>query len=79
MAGVSTRLGIVADYRPEASPAGRSIGADPCQRKAARTSIEIPATVTSSDAVVEASAVQWGYSGYVGDADGYLWNVASGS
>jgi uncharacterized protein len=36
--------------------------------------------VAAGGAVVkEAAATQWGYFGYFGDPDGYLWKVASGS
>lgn len=36
--------------------------------------------VAAGGAVVKAAvAVQWGYSGYFSDPDGFLWKVASGS
>jgi hypothetical protein len=36
--------------------------------------------VAAGGSVVKAAAgTQWGYFGYFGDPDGYLWKVASGS
>jgi predicted lactoylglutathione lyase len=37
------------------------------------------AVAAGGSIVREASAAPWGYSGYFGDPDGYLWKVASGS
>jgi hypothetical protein len=48
------------------------------------TSAEVDAVmeqaVAAGGSVVKAAAgTQWGYFGYFGDPDGYLWKVASGS
>ena len=37
------------------------------------------AVAAGADVVKEAASVQWGYYGYFGDPDGYLWKVASAS
>jgi len=37
------------------------------------------AVAAGGGVVKEAAAVQWGYSGYFSDPDGYLWKVASAS
>jgi uncharacterized protein len=37
------------------------------------------AVAAGGGVVKEATATQWGYFGYFGDADGYLWKVASAS
>jgi hypothetical protein len=36
------------------------------------------AVAAGGSVVKEAASVQWGYYGYFGDPDGYLWKVASG-
>ena len=37
------------------------------------------ALAAGGSAVKEAAPTEWGYFGYFGDPDGYLWKVASGS
>jgi uncharacterized protein len=37
------------------------------------------AVAAGASVVKEATAAQWGYSGYFSDPDGYLWKVASGA
>jgi uncharacterized protein len=37
------------------------------------------AVAAGADVVKKATGNQWGYFGYFGDPDGYLWKVASGS
>ncbi len=37
------------------------------------------AVAAGGDVVREAATTQWGYFGYFGDPDGYLWKVATGS
>ncbi len=38
-----------------------------------------PTLRAGGSVVREAAASQWGYFGYFGDPDGYLWKVATGS